>query len=88
MLFSAGKPGAGVGGVLSQTELLGGQACSVMGLMESINLSCSEPSSTKIKMYEGCVCLARVYVRSGRQRQEEEKLRQEISLNYFLSIII
>lgn len=37
VLICAGKPGAGMGVVLSRTELLGGRGCSAMGLMESIN---------------------------------------------------
>ena len=49
--------------------------------------SCSEPSSTKIKMYEGVCVLARVYVRSGRQRQggreiETGNLSQLFSVNH------
>ena len=52
-------------------------------------LNCSEPSSnTKIKMYERVCGYACVYVRRGSRGGEEEKLRQAISLNYFLSIII
>lgn len=56
MLFSADKPGAGVGGVLSQTELLGGRACSVMGLTESINSELLRAFQHKDKDVRGGVC--------------------------------
>ena len=46
-----------------------GKLAQSWGSWSRLILSCSEPSSTKIKMYEGVCVLARVCVRSGRQRQ-------------------
>ena len=62
MLFSAGKPGAGVGEFYLRLNCWEGKLAQSWGSWSRLILSCSEPSSTKIKMYEGVCVLARVCV--------------------------
>ena len=87
LLFSAGKPGAGVGEFYLRLNCWEGKLAQSWGSWSRLILSCSEPSSTKIKMYEGVCVLARVCVRSGRQRQggreiETGNLSQLFSVNH------